>query len=194
MIFYTYLWLREDGTPYYVGKGSGNRYYWRGKNSRLKPPTTNRILVQEFPDEKSAFEAEKLLIAVYGRKDLGSGILINHTDGGEGFSGARHTEESKKKISEGLKGRHYGLGRIPWNKGLKMPKTKRKPVSQETKDKIRKTLKSKCIKPTNQLGYKHTEAAKVKIGLASNKCRSQNMNDSPSKENSTGRRAELEAR
>lgn len=164
--FYTYMWLREDGTPYYVGKGHGNRSHWRGIKSKLKPPTEDRIIVQEFDSEEDAFFSERLLISYYGRKDTKQGILVNHTDGGDGVTGLRHTEDSKKRIAEGLKGRHYGIGRVPWNKGLKVPKTLRKPLSEEHKERIRQTLRSKNIKPPNQTGYRHSESAKVKIGIA----------------------------
>ena len=76
------MWLREDGTPYYIGKGHGRRAY--NKHTRIgHAPSEDRVLVQEFPDECSAFEAEKFLIALYGRKDNGTGILVNLTDGGE---------------------------------------------------------------------------------------------------------------
>ena len=83
-MFYTYLWLREDGTPYYVGKGKGNRAFDR-KNHIQKPPSdTSRILVQDFTSEADAFKAEIFLIDYYGRKDLGTGCLRNRTEGGVG--------------------------------------------------------------------------------------------------------------
>ena len=92
-VFYTYLWLREDGTPYYVGKGKGKRAIRKGS-----PADLNCILIQEHESESDAFFVEKFLIAYYGRKDIGTGILRNRTDGGEGVTGHRHSEESRQKI------------------------------------------------------------------------------------------------
>jgi hypothetical protein len=80
MEFYTYLWLREDGTPYYVGKGRGRRAFRKGS------PSIDRVLIQAFPSEEDALAAEIFLIAYYGRKDLGTGILRNLTDGGDGVT------------------------------------------------------------------------------------------------------------
>ncbi len=71
MSFYSYMWLRENGTPYYVGKGSGQRAFTAHRNLRLQPPSREYIILQEWPSEKDAFEAEKSLIAHYGRKDKG---------------------------------------------------------------------------------------------------------------------------
>jgi hypothetical protein len=108
IMFYTYLWLREDGTPYYAGKGKGNRGF-ESRGHRVHCPPKNRIIIQEWPSEEDAFEAEKFLVAYYGRMNDHTGCLANLTDGGEGVSGLtfKHTEEARKKISEA------GLGRIP---------------------------------------------------------------------------------
>jgi len=81
------LWLREDGTPYYVGKGSNGRAYEKHEhNGMLTPKNTECIIIQNFESEEDAFFAEKLLISFYGRIDLGTGCLRNHTDGGDGVS------------------------------------------------------------------------------------------------------------
>lgn len=95
--FYTYAYLREDKTPYYIGKGEGHRAYYKYKNE-VKPPkdTTKIILLKQNLTEEEAFKHEKYLIAVFGRKDLGTGILRNRTDGGEGMSGNIRSEETKK--------------------------------------------------------------------------------------------------
>jgi hypothetical protein len=89
--YYVYLYLREDGTPYYVGKGKNNRaYQWHG-NVDL-PETDDRII---FADtnlyEDDALEKESELILHYGRKDIRTGILHNRNDGGSRGQNAGQT-------------------------------------------------------------------------------------------------------
>ena len=104
MGFYAYMWLREDGTPYYVGKGSGTRAYdWHRRGMR-PPKNHSRILILERASEVEAFATEIELIRNWGRKDLGTGCLRNMTDGGEDppkgrRKGKKHSEETKRKIS-----------------------------------------------------------------------------------------------
>ena len=101
MIYYTYAYLREDGTPYYIGKGKGRRI-----NSKLHsvnlPPKERRIFLKTNLSEADAIKHEIYMISVLGRKDLGTGILRNTTSGGEGTSGYKHTEDSKEKISKAM--------------------------------------------------------------------------------------------
>jgi hypothetical protein len=92
--FYTYAYLREDKTPYYVGKGSGKRAYKKGPDEIRKPKDKNRIIIlKKNLTEEEAFNHERYMIAVFGRKNNGTGILRNFTDGGQGSSGRVVTEE-----------------------------------------------------------------------------------------------------
>lgn len=84
--FYTYLWLREDGTPYYVGKGTGRRAFQDGGRSVHLPKDHSRIKIQEWSDETTAFAFEMYLVDFWGRKDLETGCLRNRTDGGNARS------------------------------------------------------------------------------------------------------------
>jgi hypothetical protein len=111
--FYVYLWLRskdsEHGqklSPYYVGKGSGNRAFCR--HQRVCPAPRNNenvVFVQEGLTEDEAFSLERYCIKLYGRIDKGTGILRNLTDGGDGVSGYTHTIATRHILSKKLKGR-----------------------------------------------------------------------------------------
>ena len=105
--FYNYIYLREDGTPRYVGKGCNGRA-WESRKGHRPPKNPELILIQHFESEEDAFFAEKFLISLYGRKDLGTGCLRNLTDGGENppsRKGTKHSPEQLEKFSKAMKGR-----------------------------------------------------------------------------------------
>ena len=104
--FYTYAYLREDRTPYYIGKGSGKRIYANVGRPCGKPKDKSRIIfLKQNLTEEEAFKHEIYMIAVLGRKDLGTGILHNKSNGGQGASGLIVTDEMKKHQSQLRKGK-----------------------------------------------------------------------------------------
>ena len=130
-IYYTYAYLRLDGTPYYVGKGKDKRTKARHSGSITVPKDPNRILIlKKNLTEEEAFKHECYLIFVLGRKDLGTGVLRNMTNGGDGTSGRVCTEETRRKSSIS-------------NKGQKRPSTVGENISKSKKGKSGRKLTEK---------------------------------------------------
>jgi hypothetical protein len=151
MEYYTYAYLRKDGTPYYIGKGEKDRIYKKGKNEIRPPKNKSRVIfLKQNLTEEEAFKHEIYMIVVFGRKDLGTGILRNRTNGGEGFSGAIHTPETKAKISAAMKGENspnYGKTLSPETKRKLSEAHKGKTHSEETRTKISAAQKGKTLSP-----------------------------------------------
>jgi hypothetical protein len=147
--YYTYAYLREDGTPYYIGKGIKNRAYKKGTRT-FYPPSKERILIlKNNLTEQEAFKHEIYMIFVFGRKDNETGILRNLTDGGEGSYGYKHTPERLEKISK-------------FNKGKK--------ISEKTKKKMSLAQKGRTFSDETRRkmsegskGIKHNEETRKKI-------------------------------
>ena len=155
--FYTYAYLREDRTPYYIGKGQGKRRYQTDGKPCSKPPKDRIIFLKQNLTEEEAFKHEIYMIAVFGRKDLGTGILHNRSDGGEGPSnpseetrkkmrenriGKTSSEQSRNKMSEsrrGSKNHFYGKQHTEETKAKLKEANIGKTLSEEIKTKIGKS-------------------------------------------------------
>ena len=117
--FYVYVYLDprpgKGLQPIYVGKGTVDldraSYHWERRcvnpflQSVLDKIRTAGLVPQitiaaYMEDEEDAFAMERDLIAQYGRRDTKTGSLCNLTDGGQGVSGLRYSEERLKKAKE----------------------------------------------------------------------------------------------
>ena len=162
MYYYTYAYLREDKTPYYVGKGKGRRLYKRTKRD-IKPPKdkTRIIFLKQNLTEEEAFKHEIYMIAVFGRKDLGTGILRNKTDGGDGVSGYIFTETQRQAVIKSNKKR----------KGWKLTEEVKRELSERAKGrKLTEEAKQKLSEKAKlRVGWKHTQEAKIKMSKSQSK-------------------------
>lgn len=162
--YYVYLHKRaHDGVVFYVGKGKKSRAKSKQGRSKHWHNTVNKYgYVIEFVcvglQEWYASELETEQIALYGRQDLHQGTLVNFTDGGEGTSGRKFSEDALLRIGAASKNRvlsddarkkmsvsHKGRNHTPETRTkLAMLNTIRN-RSQEQRDKVSKKLKGKPL-------------------------------------------------
>lgn len=154
-MFYIYQHLKADTNAiFYVGKGKGRRCGQKTGRNNYWHRVVNKHgfkheIIADGLDEELAFLCEIELIDKY--KKLGI-ELVNATNGGEGSSGYKHTEEHKAK----MKGNDY------W-KNLKEINFKGKSHSEEQKAKWRETRKGT---PSPRKGVTLSKETKAKMSAS----------------------------
>lgn len=196
-MFYVYAYLRIGTlTPYYIGKGHGNRA-WDPTHTVVVPTDRYRIvLIETGLTELGAFALERRMICWYGRKDLGTGILRNRTDGGEGATGiipwnlgkkigSYLTDAGRRKVIKANKG-------IPKNHGDKVSAgLTGKPKSEEHKKKLSEAGKGNI--PWNK-GKTGVQAASRKGVPVSDETRAKMSESHKGKTNTDEQKAKISAK
>lgn len=154
----------ESKEVFYVGIGNARRPYAKGKRrSKLWRRVVNKygyevIILADNLTREQACDMEKYLIKYYGRRDLGTGTLVNMTEGGEGSKGYITSEETKAKQSAANKGK---IRSAETKANISKARTGTK-ASEETKAKMSKARRGKG---NSMYGKKQGVDTKYKISL-----------------------------
>jgi hypothetical protein len=177
-----YLYFPDIGfEPFYVGKGSKNRYldhlHEKHTKNRIKASKIQKIRTEGFEpiivkisenlSEIDAYNLEAKLITEIGRIILKTGPLSNLTDGGRGPIGQVMSDETKAKMSKAHKGRI-----ITWRDKLSKANLG-KCLSEKTKQKISDKLTGRIFSDETKekmseslMGHIVTDTTKQKISEA----------------------------
>jgi hypothetical protein len=159
MEYYTYAYLREDGTPYYIGRGKHQKKSkYRRMNTKFGhsvsvPNEKRKIILKDNLSLNDANKHEIYMIFIFGKKYDGTGILRNLVDGGTGgcVPGRKLSEETKNKIGNANRGKTRSEEHRRKNGEAKKGNTNwlGKTHSEETKEKIRNAHKGKPFPGTH---------------------------------------------
>lgn len=151
--YYTYLHRKQsDNSVFYIGKGRGNRAHSRsGRSSKWKRCAEKHGIVVEvlagWPTEREALDHECFLIKCF--REMGAD-LCNHTDGGEGVSGLKHSEASKRRMAQAKLGKPQSAEsiaiRVSKLRGQKRSADIRAKLSSVQQDPLRRAKLSAALK------------------------------------------------
>lgn len=181
-----YKHIRKDNNEiFYIGigktikraKSTFNRNsYW---HNIVKKVGYNIEIFNSDCSWEEACEKEKELIKLYGRRDLGTGSLVNMTDGGEGVLGLKWTDEqrqAKTGTNHHLYGKKQSEAQIKNKLGKNSPlygrKAEKHPMyNYKFSEEAKKLVSKRMLNNKYALGFVRTDEEKenLRIKLKGNK-------------------------